>query len=55
MSFLYVDPYEVRHEVLVRVKDLEEWLNLEYELDDTIEVEEQDALKEKISAFLSKA
>ena len=52
MSFLYVDPYEVRHEVLVRVKDLEEWLNLEYELDDTIEVEEQDALKEKISAFL---
>lgn len=44
MSFLYVDPYEVRHEVLVRVKDLEEWLNLEYELDDTIEVEEQDAL-----------
>ena len=55
MSFLYVDPYEVRHEVLVRVKDLEEWLNLEYELDDTIEVEEQDTLKEKISAFLSKA
>ena len=52
MSFLYVDPYEVRHEVLVRVKDLEEWLNLEYELDDTIEVEEQDALKEKISVFL---
>ena len=52
MSFLYVDPYEVRHEVLVRVKDLEEWLNLEYELDDTIEVEEQDALKEKISTFL---
>ena len=52
MYFLYVDPYEVRHEVLVRVKDLEEWLNLEYELDDTIEVEEQDALKEKISTFL---
>ena len=52
MSFLYVDPYEVRHEVLVRVKDLEEWLDLEYELDDTIEVEQQDALKEKISAFL---
>lgn len=52
MSFLYVDPYEVRHEVLVRVKDLEGWINLGYELDDTIEVEDQDALKEKISTFL---
>ena len=52
MSFLYVDPYEVRHEVLVRVKDLEEWINLGFELDDTIEVEEQDKLKEKISSFL---
>ena len=54
MSFLYVDPYEVRHEVLVRVKDLEEWINLGYEMDDTIEVEDQDALKEKISTFLVK-
>jgi len=52
MSFLYVDPYEVRHEVLVRVKDLDEWLNLGYDLDDTIEIADQDALKDKISAFL---
>ncbi len=52
MSFLYVDPYEVRHEVLVRVKDLEEWIDMGYELDDVIEIEDQDALKEKISQFL---
>lgn len=52
MSFLYIDPYEVRHEVLVRVKDLEEWIDLGYEWDDTILIEEQDALKEKISQFL---
>jgi len=52
MSFLYVDPYEVRHEVLMRVKDLEEWIDLGYQLDDVIEVEDQDALKEKISNFL---
>lgn len=52
MSFLYVDPYEVRHEVLVRVKDLEEWLDLGYDLDDTIEIADQDALKDKISTFL---
>ena len=52
MSFLYVDPYEVRHEVLVRVKDLDEWLDLGYDLDDTIEIADQDLLKDKISAFL---
>jgi hypothetical protein len=52
MSFLYVDPYEVRHEVLMRVKDLEEWMDLGYELDDYIEIEELDVLKDKISKFL---
>jgi len=52
MSFLYVDPYEVRHEVLVRLKDLENWLNLGYKLDDYIEVEELDTLKSKIANFL---
>jgi len=54
MSFLYVDPYEVRHEVLMRVKDLEEWMDLGYELDDYIEVEELDDLKNKIADFLMK-
>jgi hypothetical protein len=52
MSFLYIDPYEVRHEVLMRVKDLEEWIDLGYELDDYIEVEELDVLKDKIANFL---
>jgi len=52
MSFLYVDPYEVRHEVLMRVKDLEEWMDLGYKLDDYIEVEEIDDLKDKIANFL---
>lgn len=52
MSFLYVDPYEVRHEVLMRVKDLEEWMDLGYKLDDYIEIDEQDALKQKIAQFL---
>lgn len=28
MSFLYVEPREVRHEVLIRVRDLEDWTNL---------------------------
>ncbi len=52
MSFLYVDPYEVRHEVLMRVKDLEEWIDLGYDLNDFIEVEDQEELKKKIGEFL---
>ena len=28
MSFLYVEPHEVRHEILTRVKDLEAWMDL---------------------------
>jgi len=52
MSFLYIDPYEVRHEVLVRLKDLEEWIDFGYELDDYIEVNELDIIKEKVANFL---
>lgn len=52
LSFLYVDPYEVRHEVLIRVKDLEEWMDLGYELDDVIEIDEIDDLKKKVANLL---
>jgi hypothetical protein len=52
MSFLYVDPYEVRHEILARVKDLEYWLDIEYGLDDKIEIEDQEELKTRIVDFL---
>lgn len=53
MSFLYIEPYEVRHEILARVKDLENWIDLDYDLEDFIEVEEQDSLKNLIVKFLS--
>ncbi len=52
MSFLYIDPYEVRHEVLVRIKDLEEWIDFNYKIGDMILVEDQIELKNKISRFL---
>jgi len=38
MSYLYIEPYEVRHEVLVRIKDLENWISLTYDLDDVIKI-----------------
>lgn len=52
LSFLYIDPFEVRHEVLVRVKDLEYWIDMGYDIDDKILVEEQLALKDTIAKFL---
>jgi hypothetical protein len=52
MSFLYVEPYEIRHEILCRIKDLEAWIDLNYSMDEVIEVEEQDSLKQLIADFL---
>ncbi len=52
MSFLYIEPYEVRHEILTRVKDLEEWMDLGLRGKDFIEVDELESLKERIGEFL---
>ncbi len=52
MSFLYVEPYEVRHEILVRVRDMEEWMDLGLRGDTYIEVDELDGLKQRIGEFL---
>jgi hypothetical protein len=52
MSFLYVEPYEVRHEILTRVRDLEAWMDLGLRGDQYIEVDELEPLKQRIGAFL---
>ena len=52
MSFLYVEPYEVRHEILTRVKDLAEWMDLGLRRDRYIEVDELEPLKQRIGDFL---
>ena len=52
MSFLYVEPYEVRHEILTRVKDLEAWMDLGLRGDRYIEVDELEPLKQRIGEFL---
>ncbi len=51
MLFLYVEPYEVRHEVLTRVRDLEEWLDLGLRGKEFIEIDELEPLKKKIGEF----
>ena len=52
MAFLYIEPYEVRHELLTRIKDLEGWIELNYGMNDIIEIHEQDSLKKLIADFL---
>jgi len=52
MSYLYVEPYEVRHEVLTRVRDLEAWMDLGLRSDEYIEIDELEPLKDRIGAFL---
>jgi hypothetical protein len=51
MSFLYVEPYEVRHEVLTRVKDLEEWMDIGLRGNEYIEIDELEALKQRVGEF----
>jgi len=52
MSFLYVEPYEVRHEILTRVRDLEAWMDLGLRGDEYIEVDELEPLKQRIGEFM---
>lgn len=52
MSFLYVEPFEVRHEVLVRIKDLDEWIDLGYKPGMKINPEDLQAVLDKVSSFL---
>jgi hypothetical protein len=52
MSFLYVEPNEVRHEMLARIRDLEEWMDLDLRSDETIGSDEWDGLMERVGAFL---
>ncbi len=54
MSFLYVEPREVRHEMLLRVRDLREWTDLGLGSGATISADEQARVKDRARAFLTK-
>ena len=54
MSFLYIEPYEVRHEILARVKDLEAWIDLGLRGDEFIEADENEPLKKRVGEFFLK-
>jgi hypothetical protein len=50
-SFIYIEPYEVRHEILARVKDMEAWMDLSLEGREFIELNENEALKNRVGQF----
>lgn len=51
-GFLYVEPYEVRKEIILRPKDLQQWVDLGLEGLETIPVEIQAELKRRAGEFL---
>ncbi len=51
-GFIYVEPYEVRKEVIVRPLDLQAWVDLGLEGRETIPAEIQPELKRRVAEFL---
>ena len=51
-AFLYSEPFETRVEVIVRPKDIQRWIDLGIEGQETLAVEIQAELKQKVAAFL---
>ena len=54
-SFLYIEDFEVRHEILIPLATLESFFTLERKEDDFLSVAEQEASREKIEQFFAKA
>ncbi len=50
-TYLYIEPYEVRHEILVRVKDMMTWMDFDIRGDEFIEIDEFDPVREQIAQF----
>ncbi len=53
MSFLYVEPREVRHEMLIRVCDLQEWTDLGLSGGAKINAADQTQIKERARTFFA--
>ena len=51
--YLYVEPYEVRKEIIIRPKDVESWLDLGLDSGGLIPVQQQREIKERIAEFLA--
>lgn len=54
MTFLYVEPYEVRFEILMRLKELASWMGLEVPDQTLIEADMQAELLQRIGRFMTR-
>jgi len=50
-TYLYIEPYEVRHEILVRVKDMMTWMDFDLRGEEFIEVDEFDPVRQQVAGF----
>ncbi|MFT5729556.1 MAG: hypothetical protein ACI8PB_003727 [Desulforhopalus sp.] len=50
-TYLYIEPYEVRHEILVRVKDMMNWVDFDLRGELYIEEDEFNPVREQIAQF----
>lgn len=50
--FLYIEPFEVRKEIVIRPVDLQRWIDLDIDVHSTIPVDAQAKLKERVAEFL---
>ena len=51
-AFLYIEPYEVRQEIVVRPRDLQQWVDLGLEGSEVVPVAIQEQIKQKAVDFL---
>ncbi|QDT28502.1 hypothetical protein Enr10x_38460 [Gimesia panareensis] len=54
-SFIYIEDFEVRHEILIPLATLESFFTLDRKDEDFLSVAEQEASREKIEQFFAKA
>jgi len=52
-GFIYVEPFEVRKEIITRPKDLQRWVDLGLKNKKVISVESQAEIKQKVAEFLT--
>jgi hypothetical protein len=50
-TYLYIEPYEVRHEILVRIKDMMAWMEFNLKGNEFIEEEEFNPVREQVAQF----
>jgi len=52
-TFLYIEPFEVRVEIIIRPYDLQQWIDLDLNGKTKIPVDAQEELKHKVASFLA--